>query len=95
MAVVLLRFYRAQLERLRQLEAMPDKEASDLDEMDRISKLFAEDEPEPTFCQRLEAAWRGTLTTSTDPIWDQWIANVQSGNIPDEWYGPLKDGVKG
>lgn len=95
MAMVLLRFYRHSYERLRQLRSQADKSAEDLQEMDRLTESLERDEPEPTFLQRLEAAWRGTLTSSGDPVWDRWMEHVREGNIPDEWYGPLKQGVKG
>ncbi len=91
----MLRFYRAQWARLRDLEAQTDKGYEDLQTMDRLRQLFADD-PEPSFLQRLDALWRGTLTSSGDPIWDEWTERVRTGNIPLDWWGPLgPPGAKG
>lgn len=88
-AVVLLRFYRHSAEALRQLKARSDKSFDDLQEMDRLEKMLSAAPLEETFVQRLERAWRGTLTTSGDAIWDQWVENVMRGEIPIAWWGPL------
>jgi len=93
--VVLLRFYRHSADLLRQLKGKGDKSFDELQEMDRLEKMLDPHEVEETFVQRLERAWRGTLTTSGDTIWDQWVENVQKGHIPDAWWGPLRDGVRG
>lgn len=90
----MLRFYRHVVGRLKELEDKADKDFADLQDMDRLQKVIS-DEDEPTYLARLTSAWRGTLTTSGDQIWDAWMENVRTGNIPDEWWGPLKDGVKG
>jgi hypothetical protein len=91
---LLLRFYRASADQLRQLKAKGDKDFAELQEMDRLERMLEPDVDE-TYVQRLERAWRGTLTTSGDPVWDQWLANVRDGVVPSDWWGPLKDGVKG
>jgi seryl-tRNA synthetase len=77
-----------------QLKAKGDKDFAELQEMDRLERMLEPDVDE-TYVQRLERAWRGTLTTSGDPVWDQWLANVRDGVVPSDWWGPLKDGVKG
>jgi hypothetical protein len=91
----MLRFYRHSYEQFRQLEAKSDKDFDELREMDRLAKLLGDTPPDESFIQRLDSAWRGTLTTSGDAIWDDWVANVQAGHIPDSWWGGLKDGVRG
>ncbi len=91
---LLLRFYRQAAEQLKQLKEKAGKDFADLQEMDRLAKMLAPAE-EDSFVKRLEDAWQGTLTTSGDAIWDSWVANVRSGHIPDSWFGPLLNGVKG
>ena len=95
LAVVMLRFYRHAVQRLHELEEKSDKDFADLQDMDRLTKLLETGVPEKTFLARVEAAWKGTLTTSGDPIWDDWMKRVKAGQIPHSWWGPLKDGIKG
>jgi hypothetical protein len=89
---VLLRFYRHAANDLRQLKQKSGKDFAELREMDRLEAMLDPTEVTETFVQRLEAAWRGTLTTSGDKIWDGWLEAVRLGEIPAAWYGPVQKG---
>jgi len=89
MACVLLRFYRQLSDRLRSLEAQKERDAADWEAIRNLKEaLDPTPEKDRTVFDEIEEMFAGVLTSSGDAIWDTWLENVRTGNLPNSWWGP-------
>lgn len=90
-AEVLLRFWRWIFKRIGELKAIERKTSEDLADILHLEKMLEEPPPEPSRIAQLTSRWQGRITTSGDPVWDSWMAAVDSGKLPDSFWGNLKN----